>query len=101
MDSKKWRKNSGTECNKSQTNEAACKQGEDEPAKTREHAEGHNEATAAADKGRNEATAATAKKKLDRDLRSQNNINCTSEEEDEEIMAVIDERRKVKKEDKE
>ena len=35
----------------SDTTAAACRQGEDELAKTREHAEGHNGATAAADKG--------------------------------------------------
>ena len=84
------------------------------PTKTREHAEGHNEAaadrhgegrdeaTAAADEGRSEATAAAANKKLDREdiLRSQNNKNCTSEE-DEEIIAFIGERRKIKKEDEE
>ena len=80
------------------TTAAACKKAEDEPAATSEHVEGHNEATTAADKGRNEAIAATAKKKSDREdiLRSQNNENCKSEEEDEEIMALIDETRKIK-----
>ena len=103
------------------TTAAACKQAEDEPAATSEHAEGHNEATAAEDKkkdavttkkhaekcgeaaaaedkGRNEAAAAAAAamKKLDRVdiLRSQ------SDAEDEEIMALIDEKRKIKKNDK-
>ena len=49
---------------KSGTTAAACKEGEDEPVKTREHAEGHNEATATADRhgeGRDEATAAAVK----------------------------------------
>ena len=80
---KKWRKNSATESIESQTSEevkyeettryeeryrelkrkimqedvttAACKQAEDEPAATSEHVEGHNEATAAADKRKDEA----------------------------------------------
>ena len=48
-----------------------------------------------------EATAPAAKKKSDREdiLRSQNNENCKSEEEDEEMMALIDEVRKIKKDD--
>ena len=76
------------------TTAAACKQVEDEAAATNEHAEGHNEATAAADKGRNEATAAAGKKKSDGEhtLRSQNNKNGKSEEE-EETMAFIGARR--------
>ena len=102
------------------TSEGACKHVEDEPAATSEHAERHNEATAAADrrkgeaatkehaegcdeataaadKGWNEATRAAAKKSGKEDiLRSQKNKICVREE-DEEITAFIDERRKIKK----
>ena len=105
---------------------AACKHTEDEPAAISEHvdelnettatadtrkdeaankthAEKCDEATAAADKGRNEATAAAAKMKSSKKdiLRSQSNENCKSEEEDEEIMALIHERKKINKDDKE
>ena len=86
---------------RTETTAEACKQVKDEAAATSEHAEGHNEAIAVAGKGRNEASA--AKKTSDREdiLRSQNNTNGRGEEEDDEIMTLIDARRKIKREGKE
>ena len=71
-------------------------------AANKEHTEKCDETTAVEDKGRNEATAAAAKMKSSKKdiLRSQSNENCKSEE-DEEIMALINESKKIKKDDKE
>ena len=65
-------------------------------AANNEHTEKCDETTAVEDKGRSEATAAAAtmKSSMKDILKSHNNEYCKSEE-DEEIMALINKRKKI------
>ena len=69
-------------------------------AANKEYTQKCDETTAAEDKVRNEATEAKMMSSKEVVLKSQNIEICKSEE-DEEIMALNDERKKIKKDDKE